>query len=519
MTADSATIGAVSIETPAWVRDAVFYQVFPDRFARSGRVPAPGPLQAWAAPPTTEGIKGGDLPGLTDRLDDLAGLGITALYLNPIFTSASNHRYHTDDYLAVDPLLGGEPAWRELIEAAHVRGMHVILDGVFNHTGRGFLPFHHILETGAASPYLDWYNVDRGRLESGGRLDAYPDPGSDAANGGDIGRLGYEAWWGLPALPKLNHAEPVVREYLMSVAEHWLRAGADGWRLDVPEEIHEPGFWQTFRQRVKAVKGDAYIVAEIWQPRPERLGGDEFDALMDYPLTEALLSFCAGSHLDMGVAGSQSEYAAHVHPMDGAAFAAELERLLGLYDPAVTAVQFNLLGSHDTPRFVTVCGGDRDSLRLATLIQMTLAGAPSIYYGDEIGMDGGADPANRAAFPPDRAAWDMDLRGFIAGTIALRHSSATLRDRGTFRAVGWAGGCIAYVRDDPAAGELWLVAVNAGDEGVALDLTLPELGDRGLEVVRWPSWPDRWKGSIDVSGGGTAHLTLGPRAGLIARAR
>ena len=214
------------------------------------------------------------------------------------------------------------------------------------------------------------------------------------------------------------------------------------------------------------------------------------------------------------MAASQGEYAAHVRPLDGPAFAAELEHLLGIYDPAVTAVQLNLLGSHDTPRFVTVCGGDRDSLRLATLIQMTLAGAPCLYYGDEIGMEGGADPANRGAFPTDHAAWDMDLRGFIAGAIALRHSSATLRDRGTYRTAVAAGGCVAYVRHDPAAGELYLVAVNAGDQAVDLDVTLPELGERALEVVRWPSWPAAWDGSATATGAGGARLTLGPRSGL-----
>ncbi|MFI5261651.1 MAG: glycoside hydrolase family 13 protein [Candidatus Limnocylindrales bacterium] len=507
----------MTVDTPAWVREAVFYEVFVDRFARSGRVAAPGPLEPWDAAPTRLGIKGGDLFGLTERLPELAELGVTALYLTPIFTSASNHRYHADDYLAVDPLLGGEAAWRALIEAAHGRGLRVILDGVFNHSGRGFWPFHHILETGLQSPYLDWYHVDRGRLAGGGALDAYPAPDSPNAGGGDLGRLGYEAWWGLPALPKLNHGQPLVREYVMRVAEHWLRAGADGWRLDVPEEIHEPGFWQEFRARVKAVREDAYIVAEIWRPRPELLGGDSFDAVMDYPLAEALLGFCAGSHLDRAMAATQADYAHYVQPLDAVGFAAELERLLGTYDPAVTAVQLNLLGSHDTPRFVTICGGDRTSLRLATLIQMTLPGAPCIYYGDEVGMEGGADPANRGAFPTDRSAWDSDLRSFIGGAIALRRGSPTVRDRGSFRTVAAAGGCHVYLRGD--SDQLVLVAVNAGDEGVALDVVVPELGDRRLESIRWPGWPDAWDGTIAATATGGTRLTLPARAGLVARAR
>ncbi len=156
------------IDTPGWVRDAVFYEIFPDRFASSDRVSKPGPLEAWDAPPTHEGFKGGDLLGIVEHLDDLRDLGITALYLTPVFQSASNHRYHTYDYFKVDPMLGGDGALRELLDEAHRRDMRVILDGVFNHSGRGFWPFHHVLETGGMSPYRSWFHFDEGRLASGG---------------------------------------------------------------------------------------------------------------------------------------------------------------------------------------------------------------------------------------------------------------------------------------------------------------------------------------------------------------
>ena len=162
------------VDTPRWVRDAIFYQVFPDRFARSGRVVAPGPFEPWDAPPTRDGFKGGDLYGITDRLPDLAELGVTGLYLTPVFASASNHRYHTYDYLAVDPLLGGDAALRELIDAAHARDMRVVLDGVFNHCGRGFWPFHHVAENGAASPYRDWFHLDPEVLAGRQSIDPYP---------------------------------------------------------------------------------------------------------------------------------------------------------------------------------------------------------------------------------------------------------------------------------------------------------------------------------------------------------
>src|SRR5436190_4599401 len=334
-------------ETPAWVRDAVFYQVFPDRFASSDRVPKPGPLEPWDSPPTNYGFKGGDLLGIVEHLDHIASVGANALYLTPIFQSASNHRYHTYDYLTVDPLLGGDAALRELLDAAHALGIRVVLDGVFNHTGRGFWPFHHVMETGAGSPYRNWFHFDEAGLREGRPVNAYPagrlrsgqaddthpgelDPAADAASA--MARLGYEAWWGIPALPKLNVNEPAVREYLWGVAEHWLRFGIDGWRLDVPTEIDDEAFWQEFRERCRSIRPDAYLVGEIWSVAPEWVRGDRFDALMNYPLAEAILGFAGGSGLDLDVVRSHHEYAEHVRRLDGPSLLSRIRELGAAYD-------------------------------------------------------------------------------------------------------------------------------------------------------------------------------------------
>src|SRR6476646_2550039 len=403
----AATLGRMPVDTPTWARDAVFYQVFPDRFAASEGVPKPGPLEPWDAPPTDTGFKGGDLIGIVEHLPYLEDLGVDALYLNPVFSSASNHRYHTYDYFTVDPLLGGDDALRELLDAAHGRGMRVILDGVFNHTVRGFWPFHHVLETGAASPYRGWFHFDQGALDAGRPILAYPPFGTPSSE------IGYAAWWGIPALPQLNAADPAVREYLMTVAEHWMRFGIDGWRLDVPDEIHEPGFWEEFRTRCRAIRPDAYLVGEIWRVAPDWLAGDRFDAVMDYPLAEAILGFAGGAHVDLGVIGAHREYGANVHAIDGPAFAARLGELLTAYDPDVVAGQLNLLGSHDTPRVRSILGGDPDAVRLAPLLQLTLPGAPCLYYGDEVGLTGGNDPGCRGAFPWDESRWDGAFRAFV----------------------------------------------------------------------------------------------------------
>ncbi|MGA9595861.1 MAG: glycoside hydrolase family 13 protein [Acidimicrobiia bacterium] len=467
---------------PQWVLegDPVFYQIFPDRFAKSDRVRKPTNLQDWDAPPTPHGYKGGDLLGIVEHLDYLADLGINALYLNPVFVSGSNHRYHTDDYYTVDPLLGGNEAIDELIASCHDRGIRVILDGVFNHVGRGFHEFHDILENDGESPYVDWFNIDKLPLN----------PYCD-------GPPNYEAWWNIKALPRLNNENPQVREYIMEVAEHWVRRGIDGWRLDVPEEIKADGFWEEFRQRVRKVNPEAYIVGEIWHDAGEYLNdGTRFDATMNYVLTVAILSFAAGDRIDAGELVRNEEYR-RVKPIDAIGYAKRIDRLLSLYRPETHQANLNLLESHDTVRFLTTASGDRDSLILATLLTMTFPGAPCIYYGSEVGLPGSKDPDCRRGFPWHESQWEMTLLDAHRSLIALRHAHPALRAPG-YREVSADGHLYVFERFDDT--ERLLVAVNAGAGSAAATI-----GSGSLEIL--------W-GTASTIGG---TITVPARAGAVWR--
>ena len=452
------------MHTPDWVQDAIFYQIFPDRFAKSKRNPAGNlPFESWDSPPTPQGFKGGDLYGVAEKLDYLHSLGINAIYLNPIFASASNHRYHTYDYYNVDPLLGGNEALRVLLAEAHQRGMKVILDGVFNHASRGIWQFHHVLETGAGSPYQDWFHFDQERLTGKKHWGAYPTKHEEELikKEGTLMAIGYQGWWNLPALPKFNTNTPAVRAFLFDIAEHWIKFGIDGWRLDVPAEIDDDSFWQEFRRRIRSLNGEAYIVGEVWHEAQRWLQGDQFDAVMNYLFTAASLSFCAGARLDMNVANQAGGLQGRIHPeMDAQAFANEIDRILNLYSPEITRVNYNLLDSHDMPRFLSCANGDKDSLKLAWLLLLTFPGAPSIYYGDEIGVDGKHDPECRKSFPWDEKQWDRDLLGYLKSAISLRKSHASLR-RGMFERLWSADGVYAFGRAHES--ESLVVALNVSE--------------------------------------------------------
>ena len=449
--------------TPDWVQDAIFYQIFPDRFARSTRNPNDNlTFEPWDSPPTMHGFKGGDLYGVAERLDYLRDLGITALYLNPIFASAANHRYHAYDYYTVDPLLGGNHAFNELLEKAHKKNIRIILDGVFNHASRGFWQFHHVLECGEDSPYLDWFLFDPERLKRRKHWGAYPSPIEQRLlqHEDSITAIGYRGWWNLPALPKFNTNTPAVREFLFGVAEHWIHLGVDGWRLDVPTEIDDDSFWQEFRQRVRKVNPEAYIVGEIWHEAQRWLQGDQFDAIMNYDVTKPCLAFFSGKHLDFKVLHQQPNYHSIHHPIDAHEFGNRIDHNLHLYKREITYSQLNLLDTHDTPRFLSCAGGDKNALKLAWLFLFAYPGAPCIYYGNEVGLDGRHDPDNRKSLPWDESKWDKDLLNYAQEVIKLRKKNPALR-RGDFTRLWSEQGVYAFSRS--LDGHTFIIALNASE--------------------------------------------------------
>jgi cyclomaltodextrinase len=477
-------------DTPDWVRDAIFYQIFPDRFARSLSVPKPAHLDEWGDTPTPHGYQGGDLLGVVEHLDYLTDLGVNAIYFTPIFQSASNHRYHTHDYHKIDPMLGGNAALRRLIDESHRRNIRVVLDGVFNHASRGFFQFHDILENGEDSAYLDWFTVH------GFPINAYDHSTSP----------GYNAWWNLHALPKFNIATPAAREFLLDVGRAWIDFGIDGWRLDVASEIEDDNFWREFRTRVRAGNPEAYILGEVWSEAAHWLRGDMWDAVMNYLFTRACIAYFIGEEVDHDEMRRTSFR--KVDTPGAPAFRESLERLIGHYHPNVTAVMMNLISSHDMPRFLTLARGDRSALRLATLFQMTYPGAPSIYYGDEIGMAGGHDPANRAAFPwhsPD--TWDRDLLHEFQRLTALRKAHPALR-RGSFIPLLARDDVFAFLRPD--ADETLLVALNSSRATRRIDLDLTgHLADGTRLGEVWT------KETCLTETGSIRGLELGPRSGRV----
>jgi neopullulanase len=456
----------MNIQTPAWVKQAVFYQIFPDRFNRSARVQHPRGIQfkPWGTPPEEQGYQGGDLYGIVEKLDYIKDLGATAIYLNPIFSAASNHRYNAYDYLQVDPLLGGEAALRELLDEAHRRDIRVVLDGVFNHCGRGFWAFHHLLENGGNSPYADWFTVEEYPLHP------YP-AASEKAN--------YLTWWGHASLPKLNTNNPGVRDYILHVTRYWLEFGIDGWRLDVPQEIDDDDFWREFRRVVKGVNPEAYIVGEIWHPAQRWLQGDMFDAVMNYQITGPIFNFFGADDLNL----TWRHQDVVLEPGDAADFRAQINAMFALYDWEIHYAQLNMIDSHDMPRALWLLNGDKAAQRLAILCQMTMPGAPCVYYGDEVGLSAGGDPFCREAFPWDRPeTWDVSLTDFYRSVIALRKTNPALQT-GDFAFLHASGKSVVYRR---RLGEQEvIVAFNAGKRSKIVKLPAKSL----LHVAYRPLWP------------------------------
>jgi cyclomaltodextrinase len=369
---------------PAWLAGTVFYQIFPDRFYNGDPSNDPPNKMKWGEKPTPSSMAGGDLAGIRQKLDYLEELGVKGIYTTPIFKSPTNHKYDTTDYYQIDPAFGTNEDFRKLVAEAHKRGMKFLLDAVFNHSGSEWAPFVDVRQNGEASPYKDWfYNIH-----------SFP-PDPKACN--------YETFaWNVPSMPKLDTSNPELKQYLLDVAAHWIKEyDIDGWRLDVANEIdHE--FWRDFRKVVKGAKPDAWILGEIWHNSFDWLQGDQYDSVMNYPWREATLDFLQGK-------------------IDPVEYDQELTKIRYWYTAEAHRGLLNLLGSHDAPRVRTVLGGSREKAAQAALLLLTGESVPLIYYGDEIGMEGGPDPDCRRCYPWDqKEQQDLELFSLYKKLIAIR---------------------------------------------------------------------------------------------------
>ncbi len=459
---------------PEWVKDAIFYQIFPDRFSRSLKFDNHdgSKFKPWGAPPERQGFQGGNIDGITERLDYLQELGVNALYLTPVFASACNHRYHTYDYYSIDPILGGNRSFARLIEKIHSRGMRIMLDGVFNHTGRGFWAFHHILENGGDSPYVEWFKIH------GWPLYAYDDENKHKAN--------YSCWAGNRALPQFNMDNPAVRKHLLDAIRYWIDMGVDGWRLDAPHEIERLDFWEDLRKTAKSSNKNVYLCGEYWFVGDSFREDRRFDGLTNYPFSLAALGFFTRDTLREDYENGPFKY----RKLDVEQFSNILKEIFTAYPWENCCANMNILDSHDTGRALWTTGYDNSALRLSVLFQMTAPGAPCIYYGDEIGLRGGPDPGCREAFPwHERETWDFELLEFYKKATTLRNRHQVLR-QGDFKQLYKKDGVFVFSR---SRGEkLAIIALNANTTKERVRIPAK------MVPADFTRFEDIWNGSRDV---------------------
>lgn len=377
-------------QVPTWVENTIFYQIFPDRFENGNKSNDPKGTQSWAElPKHWDACFGGDLVGVQQRLPYLSQLGVNGVYFNPIFRSPKSHRYETSNYREVDPILGSNADFAKLSRALHTMGIKVVLDGVFNHVAPDFPQFADLVKNQEKSPYKQWFFVKK-----------YPVFVGDPAP--------YEAWNNFPSMPKVNVDHGPAAEHMLGVIDFWeAEAKIDGWRLDVAGEV-SMDFWRKFRKRLKGVDDSRWIVGEVWGDGSPWLRGDQWDSVMNYPFRDAVIQFIAMGSLSSKQFG---------------------ERLMANYEsyaPQVSRNMMNLIGSHDTPRFKTMCGGDDRLAKLGATMLLTWVGAPSIYYGDEIGMEGDKDPDNRRGMEWPKATRGNMVLEHYRELIRIRKSSPAL---------------------------------------------------------------------------------------------
>ena len=420
------------VKVPDWVHDAVVYNIFPDSFATGYRNISGSPGRAVYKGHEVKGKLGGTLNGVTENADYLRDLGVNCVYLNPIFAAGEYHKYDLLDYFHVDPCFGGDKAFREMVNALHKNDTRVIIDGVFNHCGWNFFAFDDVVRNQEKSKYCDWFYHLEFPVVRPKDPQSYP---------------GYACFAYERMMPKLNTANPDVREYFCNVGRYWIEEyGIDGWRLDVASEV-DNRFWRAFRDTVKASKPEALLIGEVWESANYWLQGDMFDSAMNYDFRKHCGLFFAGEHID------------------AATFAGRVTDMIMRYRVQTVPAQLNLLDSHDVSRFLSLCDGNTDRYRLAVLFVMTFIGMPTVFYGDEQGAQGVTEEEYRRPMPWKEGS--RQLYAFFKDAIAMRHDLVALR-RGDFRMLCAEKGSRLLVFSRTYQKQSVAVCINAGLKTVTL---------------------------------------------------
>lgn len=373
-------------EPVEWMKNAVFYQIFPERFRRGDFSKDDSYInQAWEDLPTPSSFAGGDLKGIIEKLDHIRDLGVTCLYLTPIFISPTNHKYDTIDYFEIDPQFGSKEDFKKLVEKAHSFGIRIVLDAVFNHMCHENPVFKDVREKGKESIYYDWFYID-----------------GDKA---DIEKINYETFAHVYNMPKLKTSNKEVQDYLIKIGKYWIEEfDVDGWRLDVSDEVSHD-LWKRFRKEIKSAKADAVIIGENWHNAEAFLRGDELDSIMNYAFTNTCLDYFKGK-------------------ISAQKASDKLNMILMRNRDAANRMMLNFLDTHDTPRFITEIGGSLDKTLAALALSVVYMGANSLYYGTEVGLEGKGDPDCRRTFPWEKIEEKQDVLGKIKEILAVKKYEA-----------------------------------------------------------------------------------------------
>lgn len=422
------------IAMPEWTKDMVMYHIFPDSFADGQRS-----ISKEGKTITLNGVEyrsnlGGNLKGIVENLDYIAGLGANCIYINPIFKANSYHKYDTVDYMDIDPCFGTLDEFKELVKKAHEKGIRVILDGVFNHCGPDFFAFKDVLEKGEKSQYVDWFYKLRFPIQ----MEPFPN---------------YEAFAYVSSMPKLNTGNPEVVKYCCEVGRFWIReCDIDGWRMDVANEINHD-FFREFKKAIRQEKKESFLIGEIWEDSTVWLQGDQFDSTMNYTFTNICRDFFAEGNLTV------------------AEFDEKLQKMIHRYPRQVALAQMNFLDTHDIGRFLSFCGGNKEKLKMALAFMMCAPGIPSVFYGDEKGIEGLEEWEYRKPMPWDESG---ELEEFYRKWMGIRRGSKALC-RGNYRTELVDENNKIYAFSRSYLGEKVTVIINADDKEHEVKLAKTQL--------------------------------------------